>query len=68
MTYLSQSDSMIEVNRMTDFNPTQMRTLGLGCRYGMTKKLSFSLGQQYTTVFQAKVYAINACTIKNMRV
>jgi hypothetical protein len=30
-----------------------------GC--GTRKKLSFSLGQ-YTTVFQAEMYAIKACT------
>jgi hypothetical protein len=29
------------------------------------RKLSFSLGQ-YTTVFQAEVYAIKACAAKNV--
>jgi hypothetical protein len=28
-------------------------------------KLSFSLGQ-YTTVFQAEVYAIKACAVENL--
>jgi hypothetical protein len=33
--------------------------------YGTRWKLSFSLGQ-YTTVFQAEVYAIKACTVENL--
>jgi hypothetical protein len=33
--------------------------------YGTRMKLSFSLGK-YTTVFQAEVYAIMACTLKNL--
>jgi long-subunit fatty acid transport protein len=33
--------------------------------YGTGWKLSFSLGQ-YTTVFQAEVYAMKACTIENL--
>ena len=37
---------------------------GVYC-YGMRQKLSFSLGQ-YTTVFQAEVYAIKACIMENL--
>jgi hypothetical protein len=37
---------------------------GVYC-YGTRWKLSFSLGQ-YTTVFQAEVYAIKACTDENI--
>jgi hypothetical protein len=33
--------------------------------YGTWRKLSFSVGQ-YTTVFQAEVYAIKACTVENL--
>jgi ribonuclease HI len=33
--------------------------------YGTERKLSFSLGQ-YTTVFQAKEYAIKACAVENL--
>jgi hypothetical protein len=33
--------------------------------YGTGRKLSFSLGQ-YTTVFQAEVYAIKACAVENL--
>jgi hypothetical protein len=33
--------------------------------YGTGRKLSFSLGQ-YTTVFQAEVYAIKACTVEKL--
>jgi hypothetical protein len=33
--------------------------------YGTGWKLSFSLGQ-YTTVFQAEVYAIKACAVENL--
>jgi ribonuclease HI len=33
--------------------------------YGTRQKLSFSTGQ-YTTVFQAEVYAIKACTVENL--
>jgi hypothetical protein len=33
--------------------------------HGVRKKLSFTFGQ-YTTVFQAEVYAIKACTIENL--
>jgi hypothetical protein len=32
---------------------------------GTRQKLSFSLGQ-YTTVFQAEVYAIKACAVENL--
>jgi ribonuclease HI len=32
---------------------------------GTRRKLSFSLGQ-YTTVFQAEVYAIKACAVENL--
>lgn len=31
--------------------------------YGRTRKLSVSLGQ-YTTIFQAEVYAIQACAVE----
>jgi hypothetical protein len=37
---------------------------GVYC-YGSGWKISFSLWQ-YTTVFQAEVYAINTCTVKNL--
>jgi hypothetical protein len=33
--------------------------------HGTRQKLSFSLGQ-YTTVFQAEVYAIKACAVENL--
>jgi hypothetical protein len=33
--------------------------------YRTRSKLSFSLGQ-YTTVFQAEVYTIKACTVENL--
>jgi hypothetical protein len=33
--------------------------------HGTRRKLSFTLGQ-YTTVFQAEVYAIKACAVKNL--
>jgi hypothetical protein len=33
--------------------------------YDTRRKLSFSLGQ-YTTVFQAEVYAIKACIMENL--
>jgi hypothetical protein len=33
--------------------------------YETGRKLSFSLGQ-YTTVFQAEVYAIKACAVENL--
>jgi hypothetical protein len=33
------------------------------CGYGLRRKPSFSLGQ-YTTVFQAELYAITACTVE----
>jgi hypothetical protein len=40
---------------------------GAGMRgYGMKLKFSCSLGQ-YTTVFQAEVYAINACAVENIK-
>jgi hypothetical protein len=35
------------------------------CGYGTRKGFSFSLGQ-YTTVFEAEVYAIKACAIENI--
>jgi ribonuclease HI len=35
------------------------------CCQGTRRKLSFSLGQ-YTTVFQAEVYAIKACAVENL--
>jgi ribonuclease HI len=34
-------------------------------RYGTRLKLSFSFGQ-YTTVFQAEVYAIKTCAVENL--
>jgi hypothetical protein len=37
---------------------------GVYC-HGTRRKLSFSLGQ-YTTVFQAEVYAIKACAVENL--
>jgi ribonuclease HI len=37
---------------------------GVYC-YGTGQKLSFSLGQ-YTTVFQAEVYAIKVCAVENL--
>ena len=37
---------------------------GVYCN-GTGRKRSFSLGQ-YTTVFQAEVYAIKACTVENL--
>jgi hypothetical protein len=37
---------------------------GVYC-HGTRQKLSFSLGQ-YTAVFQAEVYAINACSVENL--
>jgi hypothetical protein len=33
--------------------------------HGRRRKLSFSLGK-YTTLFQAEVYAIKACAVKNL--
>jgi hypothetical protein len=33
--------------------------------HGTWRKLSFSLAK-YTTVFQAEVYAINACAVENL--
>jgi hypothetical protein len=33
--------------------------------YGTRQKLSFSL-RQYTTAFQAEVYAIKACAVENL--
>jgi ribonuclease HI len=41
---------------------------GTGARVycdGTRRKLSFSLGQ-YTTIFQAEVYAIKACAVENL--
>jgi ribonuclease HI len=35
-----------------------------GYCFGTRRKLSFSLGQ-YTTVFQAEMYAIKACAVEN---
>jgi hypothetical protein len=34
--------------------------------HGTRQKFSFSL-QQYTTVFQAEVYAIKACAVENVK-
>jgi hypothetical protein len=49
----------------TDGSKTNKGT-GTGvCCYGTRRKLSFSLGQ-YTTVFQAEVYAIKACADENI--
>jgi hypothetical protein len=46
--------------------PRQIKALELGVYgYGTRIKLSFSLGK-YTTVFQAEVYAIMACTAENL--
>jgi hypothetical protein len=49
----------------TDGSKTNQGTgAGVYC-YGAGRKPSFSLGQ-YTTVFQAEVYAIKACAIENL--
>jgi hypothetical protein len=49
----------------TDGSKTNKGTgAGVYC-YGTGRKLSFSLGQ-YTTVFQAEVYAIKACSVENL--
>jgi ribonuclease HI len=79
MANLSLSDSPIEVNGKTGFNPIQKGGLiwytdgsktnkGTGAGvygYGTRLKLIFSLGK-YTTVFQAEVYAIMACAAENL--
>jgi hypothetical protein len=46
--------------------PKQIKALepGVYC-YGTRRKLCFKLGQ-YTTLFQAKVYAIKACADENI--
>jgi hypothetical protein len=49
----------------TDGSKTNKDTrAGVYCD-GTRRKLSFSLGQ-YTTVFQAEVYAIKACAVENL--
>jgi hypothetical protein len=49
----------------TDGSKTNKGTgAGVYC-YGARRRLSFSLGQ-YTTVFQAEVYAIKACADENI--
>jgi hypothetical protein len=75
----SQSDFLIEVNGKRGLNPIKKGGLiwytdgsktnkgtgaGVYC-YGTRLRLSFSLGQ-YTTVFQAEVYAIKACADASM--
>jgi hypothetical protein len=46
--------------------PRQIKALMLVCTtMGQGGNMSFSLGQ-YTAVFQAKVYAIKACTVENL--
>jgi hypothetical protein len=44
--------------------PRQGTGAGFFC-HGSGRKLSFSIGR-YTTVFQAEVYAIKACTVENL--
>jgi hypothetical protein len=75
----SPSDYLREVNGRKGLNPTEKGGLiwftdgsktnkgtgaGVYC-YGTRLRRSFSLGQ-YTTVFQAEVYAIKACTYENI--
>jgi hypothetical protein len=70
----SQSESLIEVNGKTVFNPTERATNLVyrwfqdkkGTGHGTRRRLSFSLGQ-YTTVFQKEEYAIKACAVENIK-
>jgi hypothetical protein len=78
MINLSRSYSLIELNGKRGFN-TRERGTNLICRgsktrkgtvaevycYGTRRKVSFIL-RQYTLVFQAEVYAIKACAVKNL--
>jgi hypothetical protein len=57
---LSQSGPLTDVNVKMSFK-TNKGTEGGMHGYGTRKKLSFNIGQ-YTTVFQAEVYNIKACT------
>jgi hypothetical protein len=49
----------------TDGSKTKKGTGAEVYCHGAKRKLSFSLGQ-YTTVFQAKVYAIKSCAVENI--
>jgi ribonuclease HI len=54
---------------MVNGNPNETnKNTGVGVYdYGTRQKLGFSHGQ-YTTVFQAEVYAIKACVAKNLNI
>jgi hypothetical protein len=49
----------------TDGSKTNKGTGAGVCCYGTRRELTFGLGR-YTTVFQAEVYAIKACTVENI--
>jgi hypothetical protein len=78
MKNTSQSGFLIEVNGIRYFNLTKVGLIwytdgsktekgtgaGVYC-HETRKKLSFRLGK-YTTIFQAEVYDIKACTAENV--
>jgi hypothetical protein len=53
------------LNWYTDGSKTSEGTGAGVCSHGVKQSLSFSPGQ-YTTVFQAEVYAIKACADENI--
>jgi hypothetical protein len=60
-----QPDRKVGLIWYTDGSKTHKCTgAGVHC-YGARRKLSFGLGR-YTTVFQAEVYVIKACTVENL--
>jgi hypothetical protein len=59
-----QIDRKGRLNWYTDGSRVHKGTGAGMCCHGTKKKLSSSLGQ-YTTVFQAQMYAIKACGFEN---
>jgi hypothetical protein len=60
-----QPDRKGELICYTDVSKTNKGTGAGMCCHGRRRELSFSLGQ-YTTIFQAEVFAIKACAVENL--